>query len=242
MTTKSQSSENHPKGDDRNIVSLDSSYEGASFEDRVFLFWNKYQNIIVGICIVAVLALIGWALIEFMQGRREAGIAAEYQEAVSTAEITAFAERNAPHPLAGAAFLEVADYHFENNDFSEAAQYYGKAGEILPPVVAGRAKIGQGISLAQLDDKAAALAHMERIAADTSLFRATRAEAYYYAATLAIELGQFDDARDFIGRIPELDDSQMWVSRSRSLEQALPETAPEEVAAETDAANEAPSN
>src|SRR5690625_4565736 len=177
-----------------------------------------------------------------MQGRREAGIAAEYQEAVSTAEITAFAERNAPHPLAGAAFLEVADYYFENNDFSEAAQYYGKAGEILPPVVAGRAKIGQGISLAQLDDKAAALAHMERIAADTNLFRATRAEAYYYAATLAIELGQFDDARDFIGRIPELDDSQMWVSRSRSLEQALPETAPEEVAAETDAANEAPSN
>src|SRR5690625_2077893 len=131
MTTKPQSSANQPAADDRNIVSLDSSYEGASFEDRVFLLWHNFKGIIIGICLLAVLALVGWGLIEYMQAKREAGIAAAFQEAVSTDEITAFAEAHAPHPLAGAAFLEVADYHFENKDYAEAAGFYERAAEIL---------------------------------------------------------------------------------------------------------------
>lgn len=232
MTTKPQPSEKQPKADDRNIVALDSSYEGASFEDRIFLFWHNYQKIILGACVVAVLALIGWGLITLMEQRREAQVAAEYQEAVSMDEITAFAERNAPHALAGAAFLEVADYHFANSEYSEAASYYGRAAAILPPVLSGRAKIGHGISLANAGEGDAALAHFEQTGADQSNFAVTRAEAYYYAAGLAIELDQPETARDHIARVVELDESQMWASRALGLEQALPELPEEPESAE----------
>lgn len=239
MTTKPQSPENQPKADERNIVSLDSSYEGASFEDQLFLFWHNYKKVVIGACVLVALAFAGWGLIRYMQDRREQQIASEFQEAVSMDEITAFAERNSPHPLAGVAYLEVADYHFSNKEYEEAAQYYDLAAQDVGEELAGRAKIGHGVSLALAGLEAEALAKLEEIARDPANFSSARAEAYYHAATLAIELEQPETARDHIAKIGELENSQLWASRARGLEQALPEAPEEEPAPAAEEAAEA---
>lgn len=228
MTTKPQETENQPKADERNIVAVDPSYEGASFEDRVFLFWHEYKKGIIAVLAVILLALAGWGIIVLVQERREAGIAAEYQEAAAIEEIRAFAERHSPHPLAGVAYLEAADYHFTNREFEEAARYYGLAARDLvdaPP--AGRAQIGQGVSLALAGKGAEALTHFEQVGRNPENYDIIRAEAYYHAATVAVETGQTDAARDYIEQVMEIDQSQVWSSRAMGLEQSLPE-APEE--------------
>ena len=234
MTTKPQPQEKQPKSDERNIVSVDSSYEGASFEDKIFLLWNDYKRLIVGALAVIVLVFAGWGIAAWLQGQREQQITAAYQTALSIDERKAFAEEYAPHPLAGAALLEVADYHFSNGEYNDAVRYYQSAADLLPDVIAGRAKIGIGASFALNGETQAALEHFESVARDVTNFSAVRAEAHYHAATLAAELGQFDTARDHIARISELDHSQLWASRARSLEQSFPQ--PKEEPAEADSA------
>lgn len=224
MTKKSDQPENQPKADERNIVSLDSAYEGASLEDRVFLFWHKYQKAIIAFCVAAVVLLAGWGIIYVVQETREARIASEFQEAQSIDELRAFAERNSPHTSAGSAFLEVADHYFEEGDYAEAASLYRRAASDLGDLpTAGRAKIGHGISLALAGESAEALTALEEVARDPDNYEIVRAEAYYHAATVAIDLEQYSTARDYIERIGEVDISQMWVGRARGLKQALPE-------------------
>lgn len=231
MTKQPQHPENQPKADERNIVPLDSTYEGASFEDRLFLFWHDYQKIIIGACVVALLALAGWGLIRFLQERKEDRIQAEFQEAVAMDEIKAFAERNSPHPLAGVAYLEAADYHFGNEEYEEAARFYGLAAEDLTEAVVGRARIGHGVALALSGKQEEALAALEEIARGFENFAVIRAEAYYHAATLAVEMGQMETAHQYLDQVAEVDNSQMWSSRARQLKQGLPEPAAEEVTA-----------
>lgn len=230
MTQKPQKPENRPPADERNIVEIDPSYEGASFEDRLFLIWHEYKKVILGAIAAIALVLAGWGIITIVQQRQEARIATEFQEAVAMDDIKAFAEKNSPHPLAAVAYLEVADYHFANGDFEEAARYYDLAARDFgdaPP--AGRAKIGQGVSMAQAGQEAEALSHFEQVAGDPGNYSVIRAEAYYHAATLAMEAGQTDTAHDYIERVSEIDRSQMWTSRAFGLRQALPErTADEE--------------
>jgi len=109
-------------------------------------------------------------------------------------------------------------------------------------MLAGRAKIGRGIALAYAGEESAALAEMEKTAEDSSLFRSTRAEAYYHAATLAFDLGQSEEVRSLIEKIAEFDDSQMWVNRARGIEQALPKPVEEEEQSEAEESETAESD
>lgn len=239
MTNKSSQPENQPKADDRNIVSLDSSYEGANLEDKLFLFWHNYKSIIVGVTAVAVLALAGWGILSVLQSGREARIQSEYQQAVTSGELVPFAEKNVPHELAGVAYLQAADKRFEEKAFTEAAELYGKAAENLDDAAfVGRAQVGRGVALALTGDQEAALVHLEEVARDAGNLGATRAEAHYHAASLAVELEQYDVARTHIDEVMQLDRSQIWASRAMSLQRSLPAEAP---AAETEPAAEAAS-
>jgi tetratricopeptide (TPR) repeat protein len=230
MTNKPSKPENQPApADERNIVSLDSNYEGASLEDQVFLFWHKYKNIIIAIVVVAVLALIGWGLITYMQDRREGRIRGEYQLAVSIDELKAFAERNSGHELAGVASLRAADYHFENGEFAEAAGLYQRAiNDLDTAALRGRAQIGRGVALALAGQANDALNHFEEIARNPDNLAAIRSEAHYHSASLSVEAGRIDAARTHIERVMELDQSRIWASRAMGLQQALPPPAASE--------------
>lgn len=234
MTNKPSQPEDQPPADERNIVALDSSYEGASLEDQIFLFWHNYKNIILAVCVVAILALAGWGILTVVQERREAAIQAAYQEAVSIDELRAFADEHSPHSLAGAAYLRVADYHFENEEYAEAAEFYERASADLEnPAAAGRSQVGRGVALALAGQENEALAHLEEVARNPDHLSAIRTEAHYHAASLAIELGQTELARNHLDQVMELDRSQMWASRAMRLQQSLPPPAPEPVEGES---------
>lgn len=232
MTNKPSQPEDQPKADERNIVAVDPSYEGASLEDQLFLFWHNYRKVILIVCALAVLALAGWAILTWVQERREARINEEFQQATSMDELKAFADRNAPHELAGVAYLRAADYHFENGEFGDAASFYEQAATHLEdPALEGRASIGRGVALALADQQNEALNHFEAVARNSDNFGAIRAEAHYHAAGLAVELDQISTAHDHIERVLELDRSQMWSARAMGLRRTLPDPE-EETAAE----------
>jgi tetratricopeptide (TPR) repeat protein len=224
MTNKPQKPETQPKADERNIVSLDSDYEGASLEDRLYLIWHNYQKVIIGVCAAAAVVLAGWGIIHVAQERREARIASEYQEAGTIDEKLAFAERTVGHVAAGAAFLEVADHYFSEGGYDTAAAHYLRAANDLGDLpTAGRAKIGHAVSLAMSGRESEALTAFEGVGRDAGNYSIVRAEAYYHAATLAIGLGQPATARSYIERVNEYDQSQMWSRRAMGLSQALPD-------------------
>lgn len=224
MTNKPQKPENQPKADERNIVSLDSAYEGASLEDRLYLFWHNYQKVIIGVCAAAAVVLAGWGIINVVQERREARISSEFQAAITIDEKLAFAERTSGHVAAGAAFLEVADHYFGEGDYEASAVYYQRAASNLGELpTAGRAKIGHAVSVALAARENEALQAFEEIGRDPRNYSIVRAEAYYHAATLAVGLGQHATARGHIERVSEYDQSQMWIRRAMGLSQALPD-------------------
>jgi tetratricopeptide (TPR) repeat protein len=222
MTTKPSKSEKQPPADERNIVPLDSSYEGASLEDQLFLFWHNYKKIILGVCVALVLVLVGWGVITLVQERREARIRSEYAAATTMDEVKVFADRNAPHSLAGVAYLRAGDYHFENGEFVEAARFYQQASSHLQNPFLGRALIGRGISLAQSGEQNEALTHFESVARNPDHFDIVRTEAHYHAASLAIDMGQTAAARRHIESVLEMDRSRIFASRAMGLQQALP--------------------
>lgn len=224
MTKKPQQPENQPNSDERNIVSLDSSYEGASLEDRLYLFWHQYHKIIIGLCLVVAVVLAGWGISHVLQERREAQVAAAFQDATTIEEKREFAQRFSPHPAAGTAFLEVADHFFGEGNYEEASAYYTRAAEDLGELpTAGRARIGRGVALALAERPDEALTVLEAVARDPRNYEIIRAEAYYHAATLAIDLGRYSTARQHIEQVFEFDRSQMWSQRAMGLSRVLPE-------------------
>lgn len=227
MTKKPQQPEPQPNADDRNIVPLDSSYEGGTLEDRLFLFWTENRRLIVAVSMATVVVLLGWGLLAMLQNRREARIATEYQEATTMEDKLAFAERAAPHSMAGAALLEVADHQFSEGNYEEAAATYSKAVENLVGLpLAGRASVGRGIALARADQKEAALAHLEQVAANAGFYDNIRGEAHYHAAALAMDLGRPEVARRHIEEIQQLASAPLWAGRAISLSRSLPEEEP----------------
>ena len=223
MTNKSSKPANQPPADDRNIVPVDSSYEGANLEDQLFLFWHKFKTIIVACAVLGVLILAGWGILSVFQESQEARIQEEYQQAVISGEFIPFAEKTGSHPLAGLAYLQAADEKFEAEEYAEAATLYeNAAGSLEDQAFNGRARIGKGVALALDGKQEEALAHLEEVARDGGNLGITRAEAHYHAASIATELNRPDVARTHIEEAMKLDRSQIWAGRAMALQQSLP--------------------
>lgn len=230
MTNKSSQPANQPSADERNIVPVDSSYEGANLEDQLFLFWHKYKSIIVACAVIVALILAGWGVLSVFQDRREVRIQEEYQQTMISGEFIPFAEKNAPHPLAGLAYLQAADKKFEEENFAQSATLYGKAADSLKDqAFNGRARIGKGVALSLGGEQEQALAQLEEVARDGGTLGITRAEAHYHVASIATELNRPELALTHIEEVMKLDRSQVWAGRAMALQQSLPkpEVAPE---------------
>ncbi len=212
-----------PPADERNIVAVGSDYEGATFEDRVYLLWNQYGRLVIAAIVAVVLFTCGWLFIGWFQERQEGTIAEAYRQAVGMDDKLAFAESHSGHVLAGVALLEVAQHHYEEGDFARAADLFGQAAASLGNApTAGRAKIGRGISLALAGETEEALNHLEDVSESTANYQSDRVEAAFHAALLAYELGRHDTARRLLDRVSELDVTQAWAGRAMRIERRLP--------------------
>ncbi len=218
-------SKSSPSSDEPKVVSADGTpLPEPTFEERAQVFWIENKKTILLTCVLVLLVLLAKEFVLYYIDQRERAIAGEFSAAENnTDKLRAFTAAHADHQLAGLAWLALGDAAFKDGKFAEAETAYGKAVPLTTgSVFVGRARVGQAFSQSVGGDKAKAEASFKAIVADAGLPSATRSEARYHLAVLAIETGRFEDARKSLDEVEATDLSGAWQQRARSLRANLP--------------------
>lgn len=189
------------------------------FEVTVHALWSKNRNFILLLCGIVLLAIVGREGWQYFSTMREKNLQEQYAQISDKPEkLGAFAESNAGHPLAGVAYLQIADGKFEAADYKQAGVFYAKAtGSLKNEALLGRAKLGAAVSQVDGGDVAAGEAAFKVVAADQTLPKTVRAEANYHLASLAHEAGKLEDTKKFLDEVMKLDLSGPWSQRATML-------------------------
>ncbi|HUJ44534.1 MAG TPA: tetratricopeptide repeat protein [Opitutaceae bacterium] len=209
-----------PKGSG---ASDEKSETELPFDVQLRTFWEKnHQAVYVG-CVLVVLAIAGRYTYEAIVVQHEASVEAAYAAATTPAKLQAFARDNPTHPLAGAAYLRMADESYTAGNFSEALEDYDKAAAVLPGTpFATRALLGKGMCLIQSGKTTEGTAILQRLADDNAQLAAVRCEAAYHLASLGLEAGRADEVVRLTNLIMQIDTGGVWAQRSLQLRSRLP--------------------
>jgi hypothetical protein len=190
------------------------------FEVAAQAFWEKNRGLILGLCAVALLAIIGYRGWEYFAAQHEESVRADFAKAGDRPEqLSTFAAANSGHVLAGVAYLRVADVKYAAADYRAALENYNKAATSLTvPALSGRARVGAAMSQLYSNDKAAGEASLKAIGNDATLLNGVRAEADYHLATLAYEAGNATELARLVGEINKLDAGGLWAERAAALQ------------------------
>lgn len=194
------------------------------FEEALHAFWAKNRNLILGACVVALLAIVVREGLQYFAAQREKGVQAEFaQVAGQPAKLAAFAEAHPGHALAGVAWLQLADDKFSTGDFTGAVAAYQKAAAgVKNEALQARAKLGVAISQVSGADTTAGTAALKALSTDTNIAKGIRVEAIYHLASLALESGNTDEVRRLVDEATRTDATNTWSARATALLAALP--------------------
>jgi hypothetical protein len=212
------------QGDDRNLVAVNEGYQGASFEDRLFLFWSKYRNLILLLIVAGFLFIIGREAYRYVAAQREASIRSDFAAVQEPSGFRAFARANQNHPLGGLAFLNAGDAAYNEGAYGQAVTDYDAAASALEqPELAARARLGAAMARIQSGQVEAGERQLTVLADDDRVVQPLRAEALFRLATIAIQAGEPAAAEVHLTRILEIDPAGFWSSRATSLRGTLPQ-------------------
>ena len=226
--------------DEPKVVSADGTpLPEPTLEERAQIFWIENKKTIILTCVLVFVVLVakeGWLYYREQHAR---AIGAEFAAAGNdAAKLRAFTAAHADHQLAGLAWLALGDAAYKDGKFSDASTAYEKAVPLTAgSAFGGRALIGKAFSQSAAGDKAKAEASFKAIDADITQPSATRAEARFHLAVLAIEAGRVEEARKTLEEVQATDLTGAMAQRAQALLASLP-AAP--VAAEAAAPAAAP--
>jgi len=197
------------------------------FEEQLRAIWEKKENrtaVFVG-CAVVILMILGWYGYKALAAQRENEIESTYSAAVSPARLRAFAQEHQGHPLAGAAFLKLADDAYTAGSYAVAIDDYSRAAATLPGTpFASRALLGKAVCQIRSDKVSEGMAALRQLAEDAARSQAVRCEAAYHVASLAFDAGNFDDVAKFTDLVMQVDAGGPWAQRSMQLRLKVPVT------------------
>ncbi len=215
-----------PVSDPTPGASAGRSWFDLPTEEQLQDFWVKNRNSLFAVCIVAILAIVVRGAYNELAARREAGIEAAFAAAATPARLQAFVRDNSRHPLAGAAYLQLADEAYAGARFAEAQGYYQKAIDVLPGTpFAARATLGRAVCLLQSGQPAEGTALLQQLADDASQLQSVRCEAAYHLASLAFAGGRFDDVTKYTDLIMQADSGGVWAQRALLMRMRAPVSA-----------------
>ncbi len=193
------------------------------FDEQLRIFWEKNHNALYLGCALVVLAIVGRYAYETLAAQRAAAVEVAYAVAITPVKLQAFARDNAGHPLAGAAWLKLADDACAAGNFSEAFVNYDKAAAALPGTpFAPRALLGKAMCQIQSGKTTEGTAVLRQLADDAAQLRAVRCEAAYHLASLAFAAGNFGEVVKLTDLIMQLDTGGLWAQRSLLLRARTP--------------------
>ena len=181
------------------------------FDEQLRVFWEKnHQGVYFGVTLV-LLAVIGRYAYEALAIRREAAIETSFSSITAPVRLEAFARDHDRHPLAGAAWIKLADEAYAAGRFAEALTRYEKVTAALPGTpFASRALLGRAACLIQTGKTAEGAAVLKQVADDNAELKGARCEAAYHLASLAFESGDYDTVVKRTDQVMQLDSAGTW--------------------------------
>ncbi|MCC5788898.1 MAG: tetratricopeptide repeat protein [Opitutales bacterium] len=213
--TKDPAKTDPAAGDDRNLVAIDEAYKEASFEDRMNLFWQKYQGPLIVGGVLIVLCIVGWQVMGFVAERMDQRIRGEYAAIETTEDRLHFAQHRSGHLLSGIAYLELGDEAFAKEEFADAVEFYRQAANRLEEhEIRDRAQFSLAMALVENENFEEGRAELENLLDRAGALSVFREEARLALAVLLADDGQTDQA---ISRLKEIEgDSPNQIIRWRA--------------------------
>ncbi len=223
MTTPATPSSPQPAGDDRNLVSVDEKYVPITFEDRLHRFWQGNRNLVLGLCVAVLVAILAKGAWEYLARQKEIDVEKAYAAATTTEQLKTFASSHASHSLAGIAYLRMGDEAYAAGKSADALAAYDQAIAILKDgPLAARIQTGRALSKIQAGKTSEGTAELKQLAGDPNQFNAVRSEAAYQLASLAAEAGNAADVQKYSDQLMQIDPSSPWTQRGLMLRASLP--------------------
>jgi predicted negative regulator of RcsB-dependent stress response len=205
-------------------ASDDQTQPEVPFDVQLREFWETNRKTIFVGCGLVLLAIIGRYTYDAYSAQREASIESGYAAALTPARLQTFARDHAGHPLAGAAWLKLADDAYVAGNFAEAVGNYDKAIAALPGTpYAARALLGKAMCQLQSGKTAEGAAILKQLSEDTAQLRGVRCEAAYHLASLAFDAGHFDEVARLANLVMQADAGGTWAQRCLLLRARAPE-------------------
>ncbi len=193
------------------------------FDEQLRAFWGKNRNTIYVGVIIVMLAVVARYGYEAIAVRHEAQLESEYAAISTPARFEAFARSHDKHPLAGAAWLKLADDAYSAGSYAEAIARYDRAAAILSGTPFGaRALLGKAMAQIQSGKTEEGTAALRKIADDANQFKGVRCEAATHLAALALDAGTFDEVTKRTDQVMQLDPTGAWAQRAMMLRARVP--------------------
>jgi hypothetical protein len=200
-------------------------------EDKLQQFWQKNRMIVLGLCVVVLVAIIGKGLWDRQQASNEREIESAYAAANTPEQLRAFAAAHPGHTLGAIAELRVADEAYNVGKASDALAGYEKACAILKDgPLATRAQLGRALAKVQSGKTAEGTEELKKLAEDPKVLNTARAQAAYQLAALAADAGNSADVEKYINLVNQIDPASSWARRATMLRASLPTPAAVSVA------------
>ena len=193
-----------PSSDERKTVILDEDLEGVEFEDKVWLYWIRNKNFILGTVAAAFIIVIGVQGWKLYTANRNAKLASEYEAASTPAQLEEFAKSNSGTKLAGVALIQNADGAYAEGKYDQAQKLYEQAQKDLSKtVLLGRAKLGEAVCIYASGDKAKSESALKAVFEDATLAQSYRAQAGYRLGLAQKQAGKNAEAKETLKKVSE---------------------------------------
>jgi len=210
--------ENQADADERNLAATRELDAALPPEERIKLWWEKNRGMLVFGAALILLVAIAYQGLRLYRQSYEAKVQDAWTAIESMEDRKSFAEAHEGHPLAGLAYLQLAEDAYLNADYPTAENYFRKAEEALAePVFKGKARIGFAVSAAREGDRETAIQALESLATDPEGLHSIRSEAAYHRAILALEEEDSDVLDQYFDLLTTLRYSQGWISRLQEI-------------------------
>jgi len=224
-----RSSKQPPAGDDRNLVVVDEDFVNADAEDRLWLFWERNQGVIVKATVAVVVGILGYLAFFFWNESQREALGEEFTACQDEAARRAFAGRHAGEPLAAVALTDVADDLKRAGKFADAAKAYDEARRLAglagnTPAVAALAAARLYAALCRLETgDAGATKALAEVADDVSAAETLRGFAMLTLANVAVAKGDTAEATKWLNAMDKkLRANHVWKADKEMLVRSEP--------------------
>lgn len=193
-------------------------------EDKLWLFWQRYNKyIILGITVTA-LGFIGYQGISFYKSWQIEKLQNEYRIAHDEKRDLAFAEANPKEPLAGTVFISIGDQFANEQKYDDAIANYTKSFESLRGTpVDDRVYLGVAMLTFIKGDKESGKTLLKELVNNHELLGAIRAEAAYQLVLIGLEEKDYSASKEFLNIILRIPNAGIWEQKANILKDSVSE-------------------